>query len=147
MGSLVSSREMPGTPEMVFDAIIRPSTWAQWFSIHRDFVQPPPDRLTEGATLVSRVALLGLDDELEWVVEVLDAPYRIVLLGSGNGGVRSEFTYWLRPSPEGTTLTIGGVFTGPHITPEYSATLERHGRAELADTLDRLAAVLAAGRV
>lgn len=146
MGSLVMTKEMPGTPEALFATITRPATWEQWFSIHRDFVHEPPDRLAEGATLASRVVMLGVGDEFEWTVEVLDEPYRIVLLGSGNTGLRSEFTYWLRPSERGTTLTIGGVFTGPQLTAARSATMERHGRAELERTLDQLATTVLAGR-
>ncbi|MGV9408991.1 SRPBCC family protein [Nocardia sp. NPDC003693] len=145
MGSLVMSREIPCGPEAVFGTIVRPATWHRWFTIHRGFVREPPELLSEGATLLSRVTLLGADDELEWTVEVLDAPFRMVLLGSGSGGARSEFTYWLRPSEAGTTLTIGGVFTGPEFTPEHSAALEDHGRAELAHTLDLLAAITCAG--
>ncbi|GAB2666009.1 type II toxin-antitoxin system Rv0910 family toxin [Nocardia goodfellowii] len=141
MGSLVLSKEVPGTPEAVFDTIADPASWESWFSIHRSYVRRPPERLSKGATLVSRVVVLGMDNEFEWTVEEFDEPHQIVLLGSGTSGVRSEFTYWLRPTETGTNVTVGGVFTGPLITTVLSSVLERHGHDELGHTLDRLAAL------
>lgn len=139
MGALVVSGQVQAAPAEVFDIIVRPASWQRWFSVHREFLVPPPERLHEGSRLVTTVAILGLDSEFEWTVEALDAPYRIVLLGSGRAGQRSEFTYWLRPSDTGTFLTIGGVFTGPHLTTDRSSALEVHGREQLRHTLRRLA--------
>ncbi|MFF2554536.1 SRPBCC domain-containing protein [Nocardia sp. NPDC058058] len=145
MGSLVVTRVVPSSPEVLFDTIIQPAGWGRWFSIHRDFIDEPPARLREGSTLLSKVVILGMDNEFEWTVEVLDAPHRIVLQGSGRSGFRSEFTYWLQPCDAGTRLTIGGVFTSPYITTALSRTLERHGQLELMRTLEQLAAAVTAG--
>lgn len=147
MGSLVVTRVVPAAPQALFDTIIEPASWGHWFSIHREFIHEPPARLREGSTLRSKVVILGMDNEFEWTVEVLDAPHRIVLQGSGSSGFRSEFTYWLQPCDTGTRLTIGGVFTSPYITTALSRTLERHGQLELVRTLEQLAALVGPERV
>ncbi|MFE6925814.1 SRPBCC family protein [Nocardia sp. NPDC057663] len=135
--------EVPGTPETVFTTIIRPSSWAHWFSIHRAFVHQAPEVLHEGARLVSRVVVLGVENEFEWTVDTFEAPHRIILQGTSRTGVRSEFTFWMRPSAAGTTVTIGGVFTGSHLTTSLAKELENHGREELRRTLEQLAAATA----
>lgn len=143
MGSLVMSKNVPSTPETLFEAIVRPEGWGRWLSIHRSFVHQPPEILSEGATLVSRVVLLGQEHEVEWTVESLDAPHRVILLGTSRAGVRSEFTYWLRPFESGTTLTVGGAFTAPHITTStLSRELEDHARDVIQRTLEQLEAVV-----
>ncbi|MFI5502397.1 SRPBCC family protein [Nocardia asteroides] len=135
---MVVSTVVPADAHVLFGIIVQPAMWGRWFSIHREFVGEPPEVLVEGAPLVSRTVLAGVATEVEWTVEVLDAPHRLVLLGTGTNGLRSEFTYWLRPSESGTVLTVGGVFTGPFVTAPLSRALETSGRDELTRTLDRL---------
>ncbi|MEV6062643.1 SRPBCC family protein [Nocardia asteroides] len=135
---MVVSRMVPAAADVLFGIIVEPAQWGRWFSIHREFVGRPPVVLTEGSSLVSRTVFAGVATEVEWTVEVLDAPYRMVLLGTGVNGLRSEFTYWLRPSESGTMLTVGGVFTGPFVTAPLSRTLESSGRDELHRTLEQL---------
>lgn len=148
MGSMVVSAVIPVDPPVLFDTIVDTSTWRSWFSIHREFVGRPPAVLAEGSRLVSQAVLAGVATEVEWTVEELDAPRRLVLLGTGTNGLRSAFTYWLSPSGSGSTkITVGGVFTGSFVTVPVSQTLESSGRDALRHTLEQLTALVTAPTV
>ncbi|MFF2554237.1 SRPBCC family protein [Nocardia sp. NPDC058058] len=145
MGTIAITKNLPGTPEVLFETITRPSTWDQWFSIHRDFVGEPPEKLSTGAELVSKVTLLGMNGEVRWSVREFDRPHRLVLRGKAMAGVKCEFTYLLRAIDTGTEITAGGDFSGPLITGVLATTLEKHGLEQLIVTLDRLADLAARG--
>ncbi|WP_155981387.1 SRPBCC family protein [Nocardia sp. BMG111209] len=142
MGSIAITKQLPVAVAGLYDAIARPATWARWSSIHRDFVGEPPERLYSGASLVSTVALLGVTGEVRWTVAAAAEPNLIMLSGRGKAGTACEFTYLLRPVAGGTELTAGGDFRGPFLTGYVAKALEQHGREQLDETLDRLAALV-----
>ncbi|WP_327140204.1 type II toxin-antitoxin system Rv0910 family toxin [Nocardia sp. NBC_01327] len=139
MGAILLSRDLPGTPEALFNTIISPTTWEHWFGIHREFVGKPPERLIEGSTLVSEVLIHGMAEEVEWTARRLDEPHRVVLRGIGQTGVQCDFTYWLQATATGTTVTAGITFTGLLITDSVTKVLEKHGYEQLDRTLGQLA--------
>lgn len=144
MGFIAISRDLPSTPDAVFDTLIRTSTWEHWFSLHRDFVVVPPDRLSVGATLTAEVLMLGMADQVEWSVEALERPHRVVLMGVGHAGIGCIFTYTLAPSTSGTTLTVEGLFTRAGMTRTLADALEKHGLEHLDRTVSQLAAMASA---
>ncbi|WP_196054868.1 type II toxin-antitoxin system Rv0910 family toxin [Nocardia aurantiaca] len=144
MGFIAIRRDLPGTPDAVFDTLIRPSTWEHWFSLHRDFVVPPPDRLSVGSTIIADVLMLGMADRVEWTVEALEPPRRVVLTGHGEAGIGCIFTYHLQPSSLGTTLTVDGLFTRAGMTRSLADALRKHGREHLDRTVSQLAAMASA---
>ncbi|MCU1646737.1 MAG: hypothetical protein JWN03_7012 [Nocardia sp.] len=139
MGAILLSRELPGTPEALFNTIISPTTWEHWFGIHREFVGKPPERLAQGSTVVSEVLIHGMAEEVEWTARRLDEPNRVVLRGIGQTGVQCDFTYWLQATDTGTTVTAGITFTGLLITEAVTKALEKHGYEQLDRTLGQLA--------
>ncbi|MDO3647923.1 type II toxin-antitoxin system Rv0910 family toxin [Nocardia mangyaensis] len=143
MGTIALTKHLSSTPHAVFDTITHPATWEHWFSIHRCFVGAPPQRLAEDSVLTSKVALLGMTNEIEWTVTAAERSSRIALLGRGKAGVRCEFTYLMRDSGGGTELAAGGDFSGPLITGLLARALEKQGRDQLGKTLDLLAAHVA----
>ncbi|MQY29185.1 SRPBCC family protein [Nocardia aurantia] len=142
MGSIAITKHLPAAVEGLFDAIARPATWARWSGFHRDFVGEPPERLYSGASLVSTVTLLGVTGEVRWTVSAAAEPNLMVLSGRGKASTACEFTYLLRPVAGGTELTAGGDFRGPFLTGYVSKALEQHGREQLGEALDRLAALV-----
>ncbi|WP_067688913.1 SRPBCC family protein [Nocardia jejuensis] len=146
MGAILLSRDVPGTPDSLFDTIISPSTWELWFGIHRDLIGQPPERLSVGSTVTSEILIKGMTDEVEWTATHLDEPNRIVLRGNGRTGLRCDFTYWLQPADVGTTLTAGITFAGPLITDRITKILEEQGFLELDRTLTQLAEIACAMR-
>ncbi|GAB2666156.1 type II toxin-antitoxin system Rv0910 family toxin [Nocardia goodfellowii] len=143
MGTIVITRQLPATPAALFDTITRPVTWEHWFTIHRHFVGDPPERLAAGATLASKVVLLGMTNTVEWAVQEAELPNRLVLHGRGKAGVTCEFEYQFRPTATGAEVTAGGDFSGPLVTGLLGAALEKQGRAQLDKTLTKLAACAA----
>ncbi|WP_067564251.1 type II toxin-antitoxin system Rv0910 family toxin [Nocardia acidivorans] len=139
MGALLLSRDVPGTPESLFNTIVAPTTWEHWFGIHHDFVGTPPKRLTEGSTVVAEVLLHGMLEEVEWTVTRLDHPCRIALRGKGRTGIHYDLTYWLQTTETGTNITAGVTFAGPLVTNQATKALEQHGYEQLDNTLGQLA--------
>ncbi|MGV9408988.1 hypothetical protein ACWDOP_03655 [Nocardia sp. NPDC003693] len=144
MGAFTMIKEVPGTPEDLFDTIIRPTTWEHWFTLHHDCVGCPPDTLADGATLRSEVLLFGVTAEVEWTVPVRREPDRIVLQGKAHTGLRCEFDYWFHRTGTGVTITAGSIFTAPSMKRAVAQALEERGRDELDRTLAQLAALATA---
>lgn len=144
MGAFTITKEVPGTPEALFNTIIRPATWEHWFSVHRDFLGQPPEELALGSRLTSEVLLLGMTDEVEWTVLDFDAPNLIVLRGRGYAGLHCEFSYGFRASGSDTIVNATGLFTGPDTKRTVAEALRAHARDQLDRTLGQLAELAAA---
>ncbi|MFE3544750.1 SRPBCC family protein [Nocardia sp. NPDC059177] len=143
MGTISITKTLPGDPAALFGTITRPQTWKHWFTIHREFVGEAPEQLGPGAQVCAKVTMLGMNGDIEWTVLDVEPARLVRLSGRAMAGLTCAFTYDIRPSGSGADITVEGEFTGPLITGVLARTLEKHGRQQLDQSLDQLAAFTA----
>ncbi|WP_067698292.1 type II toxin-antitoxin system Rv0910 family toxin [Nocardia jejuensis] len=138
MGHIEASRALNATPEALWAVVSDPQTWDKWFSIHERWMEEPPAVLAPGAKLVAKILMLGMANKIEWVVESVDAPNRLVLGGTGMAGVKVKFSFDIVPEGEGSTFSVSGDFEGALIKGALGKAVEKDGLNQLDKTLTAL---------
>ncbi|MFI6870040.1 SRPBCC family protein [Nocardia sp. NPDC050406] len=144
MGHIEASKNLSATPEALWAVVSDPQTWDKWFSIHERWIEEPPAALAPGAKLVAKIVMLGMANKIEWVVESVDAPTKMVLSGTGMAGVKVQFTFDITAEGEGTKFSVSGDFEGALIKGALGKAVEKDGLTQLDKTLAQLDALAAA---
>ena len=144
MGHIEATKNLGATPEALWAVVSDPQTWDKWFTIHERWMEEPPQTLTAGSTLVAKIMMLGMANKMEWRVEEVDSPNRLVLTGSGMAGVKVKFAFDIVPSGSGSTFSVAGDFEGALIKGALGKAVEKDGAAQLDKTLGQLDALATA---
>ncbi|MFD4352569.1 SRPBCC family protein [Nocardia sp. NPDC058518] len=144
MGHIEASATLSASPEALWAVVADPQTWDRWFSIHERWIDEPPAVLAPGAKLVAKILMLGMANKIEWVVESVEAPNKLVLGGTGMAGVKTNFTFNINANPEGgSTVLVEGDFEGALIKGALGKAVEKDGRKQLDKSLEALDTVAA----
>lgn len=144
MGHIEASKTLSATPEALWAVVSDPQTWDKWFSIHERWIDEPPATLAPGAKLVAKIVMLGMANKIEWVVESIDAPTKMVLSGTGMAGVKVQFTFDITAAEDGTKFSVSGDFEGALIKGALGKAVEKDGLNQLDKTLAQLDALATA---
>ncbi len=144
MGHIEATKELSVSPEALWNTVADPSTWDKWFTIHEKWLQEPPAELTEGATLVAKIVMLGMANKIEWTVDHVDAPTSLTLSGAGMAGVKCEFKFTVTPSGDGSEFSVAGDFEGALVKGALAKAVEKDGAKQLDKTLAQLEALASA---
>ncbi|RJO72206.1 SRPBCC family protein [Nocardia panacis] len=144
MGHIEATKDVTADPAALWAVVSDPQTWDRWFTIHERFMEEPPAVLSEGVRLVAKIVMLGMANKLEWTVLAVDAPHRLTLGGTGMAGVRTEFSFDIRPNGAGSTIVVSGDFEGALIKGALGKAVEKDGAKQLDRSLDRLDALASA---
>ncbi|MEU3014548.1 type II toxin-antitoxin system Rv0910 family toxin [Nocardia asteroides] len=144
MGHIEATKTVTATPAALWAVVSDPQTWDKWFTIHERFMEEPPAVLAEGAQLVAKIVMLGMANKMEWTVKAVEVPHRLTLTGAGMAGVRTEFTFDIRPAGTGSTVVVSGDFEGALIKGALGKAVEKDGRTQLDKSLDQLDALASA---
>ncbi|MEU7769549.1 SRPBCC family protein [Nocardia sp. NPDC049190] len=144
MGHIEATKDVNATPAALWAVVSDPQTWDKWFTIHERFLEEPPAALSEGARLVAKIVMLGMANKLEWTILSVAAPNTLTLGGVGMAGVKTEFTFDIRPKGEGSTILVSGDFEGALIKGALGKAVEKDGRTQLDRSLDQLDALASA---
>ncbi|MCP9620868.1 SRPBCC family protein [Nocardia otitidiscaviarum] len=138
MGHIEASKTLNATPDALWAVVSDPQTWDKWFSIHERWMEEPPATLAPGAKLVAKIVMLGMANKIEWVVESVESPNKMVLSGTGMAGVKVQFTFDITAEGDGTKFAVSGDFEGALIKGALGKAVEKDGLTQLDKTLAQL---------
>jgi uncharacterized protein YndB with AHSA1/START domain len=144
MGHIEATRELSAHPEALWGTVSDLANWDKWFTVHEKWLEEPPATLTEGAKLTAKIVMLGMANKIEWTIDSVDAPHKLVLSGAGMAGVKAQFTFTIEPAESGSRFTVFGDFDGALIKGALGKAVEKDGVNQLDKTLDQLDALASA---
>lgn len=144
MGHIEASRDLTATPDALWTTVSDPNTWSEWFTVHEKWMEEPPAVMTEGTKLSAKIVMLGMANKIDWTIEEVDAPSRLVLSGTGMAGVKATFEFHIEPVDGGSRFTVSGDFAGALIKGALGKAVEKDGRKQLDKSLDALDAMASA---
>jgi len=141
MGHIEASRTLAADPADLWATVADPGSWDKWFTVHERWLGEAPAVLNEGDTLTAKIVMLGMANKIEWTVEEMNAPSRMVMSGTGMAGVKARFTFSIDPADGGSNFTVAGDFEGALIKGALGKAVEKDGMKQLDKTLEQLDAV------
>ncbi|KAA0081322.1 SRPBCC family protein [Mycolicibacterium sp. P9-64] len=144
MGHIEASRDLTAAPDALWATVSDPNTWSEWFTVHEKWMEEPPAVMTEGTRLSAKIVMLGMANKIDWTIEQVDAPARLVLSGTGMAGVKATFEFHIEPVDGGSRFTVAGDFAGALIKGALGKAVEKDGLKQLDRSLDALDAMASA---
>ncbi len=144
MGHIEASKDLAATPDALWATVSDLSTWGEWFTVHDKWMEEPPAALTEGAKLSAKIVMLGMANKIDWTVEAVEVPTRLVLSGAGMAGVKATFEFTIEPADGGSRFTVAGDFQGAMVKGALAKAVEKDGKKQLDKSLDALDAMASA---
>jgi uncharacterized protein YndB with AHSA1/START domain len=144
MGHIEATRDLAANPDALWATVSNLSTWNEWFTAHDKWMEEPPAVITEGAKLSAKIVMLGMANKIDWTVDAVEAPMRLVLSGSGMAGVKATFEFTIEPVDGGSRFTVTGDFVGALIKGALGKAVEKDGIKQLDKSLDALEAMASA---
>ncbi|MFD7842094.1 SRPBCC family protein [Nocardia sp. NPDC059764] len=144
MGHIEAGKNLSATPDALWAVVSDPQTWDKWFSIHERWMEEPPAVLAPGAKLTAKILMLGMANKIEWVVESVETPNKLVLSGTGMAGVKVQFSFDITPEGSGSKFSVAGDFEGALIKGALGKAVEKDGLNQLDKTLTALDALATA---
>jgi uncharacterized protein YndB with AHSA1/START domain len=144
MGHIEATRELAANPEALWATVSDLANWGEWFTVHEKWLEQPPAELRVGTKLTAKVVMLGMANKIEWTIEAVDAPRRLVLGATGMAGVKAQFTFTIDPIEDGSVFTVAGDFEGAMIKGALGKAVEKDGVRQLDKTLQQLDALASA---
>jgi hypothetical protein len=123
---------------------LRSPDLGEWFTVHERWLEEPPATLTQGAKLTAKIVMLGMANKIEWAIQEVDAPNRLVMSGTGMAGVKAQFAFTIESAGGGSKFTVTGDFEGALIKGALGKAIEKDGVKQLGKTLEQLDALASA---
>jgi uncharacterized protein YndB with AHSA1/START domain len=144
MGHIEATRDLSASPDTLWATVANPNTWSEWFTVHDKWMEEPPATLTAGAKLSAKIVMLGMANKIDWTIEAVEAPNRLVLSGTGMAGVKARFEFTIDPVDDGSRFTVAGDFEGAMVMGALAKAVEKDGIKQLNKSLDALDVLAAA---
>jgi uncharacterized protein YndB with AHSA1/START domain len=141
MGTITHEKSLSAKPDDLWAIVTNPTTWDEWFTVHKRWVGEPPAELAPGSKLVAAVSLLGYESTVEWEVRAIDAPNHLALEASGPAGTRVGFTFDIRSTTDGSILSITGTYSSPLLVGPLEEMVKKDVVRNIDASLDRLDAL------
>jgi carbon monoxide dehydrogenase subunit G len=143
MGQITASVELPATPDKVWAEFSNPNNFEKWLTIHTKWKGDVPAEFAQGAQVSEVVTMLGMANTITWTVDVFDAPRKLVISGTGMAGVKIRFSLSVAAAGSGSTASIEAEFTGQMIVGALGKAVEKDGKKNLDESLDKFKALVA----
>jgi hypothetical protein len=143
MAHVEATRHLWVTPDALWAAVADLPNWDKWLTPHARWLAEPPAALTPGATLISKVVVLGMSNKITWHVTAVDAPSRLAMSGCGMAGVRCRFEVNITQAEEGSMFCVSGDFHGELIKGALGTAVAEDGAQQLNRAMQRLEALAA----
>jgi carbon monoxide dehydrogenase subunit G len=139
--TVTSQIELPADPSAVWAVLSDPHRLGDWLSSHIGFSTDVPESAGEGTEYVEKIRVLGMPNEVRWVVTSVEEGRRIVQEGKGPMGISIRGEYTLEPMGEGTRLILSQSFSGATVF-AIKGQLEREVQKMLDESLAKLSELL-----
>jgi hypothetical protein len=80
-------------------------------------------------------------NKIDWTVDSVTAPTRLVMSGTGMAGVKATFEFTVEPADAGSRFTVAGDFEGAMVKGALAKAVEKDGAKQLDRSLDALDAL------
>ncbi|WP_025736700.1 type II toxin-antitoxin system Rv0910 family toxin [Mycobacterium genavense] len=141
MGHIEATRELSAAPAALWATVANPHTWNEWFTVHDKWMEEPPATLSAGSTMSAKIVMLGMANKIDWTVDTVEAPTRLVLSGTGMAGVKATFEFIIVPEGSGSRFTVAGDFEGALVKGALAKAVQKDGVKQLDKSLDALDAL------
>ncbi|WP_068275761.1 type II toxin-antitoxin system Rv0910 family toxin [Aldersonia kunmingensis] len=145
MAQVQVTNHLNASPESLWAVVSNLSRWGDWFTIHDSWVTEPPETLTPGTKLTAKISVMGMTNKIDWTVQEIDAPRKLVMEGAGMMGVKTIFGFIVEPASEGgSNFTVESAFEGAMVTGAMAKQIETAGASQLEGTLRKIEQLAAA---
>ncbi|MGW0158313.1 type II toxin-antitoxin system Rv0910 family toxin [Mycobacterium sp. NPDC003323] len=138
VGHATHNAHLPVTPAALWTVLSDPRTWSDWLTVHQRWVTQPRAQFVPGARMTAETLMLGIAATVEWTVDSAMAPGTLVLIGTGEAGLRTRLTFLITPADDGSRLTVTSEIAGELLTEPVVAVIERDGAEQLAHSVQML---------
>ncbi|MDX8151173.1 SRPBCC family protein [Patulibacter brassicae] len=151
MSAVVVFRDLPATPERVWEVVMDPHQFGAWVTIQDELLSADEGAPRVGFAMAQRYVIRGAKVKVSWKLRELDPPRWADWHGKGPAGAKAFISYRLEPLPQ----EDGTTHTRFHYSNEFRAPMGPLGAVaskalmggvperEAHASLDRLAALLA----
>ena len=106
MAKLSVSVDVPLPPEKAWECASDLSRYKEWLTIHRVWRSKLPDTLDKGTVIESIVQVKGMPNRIKWMIVHYKPPEAMTLNGDGKGGVKVKLIAKIKPTGDGSTVTV-----------------------------------------
>jgi carbon monoxide dehydrogenase subunit G len=143
MAKLSVSVDVPLPPEKAWECASDLSRYKEWLTIHRVWRSKLPETLEKGRTLESIVDVKGMPNRIKWTIVHYKPPEAMTLNGDGRGGVKVKLLAKVKPSGEGSTLTLDVHLGGPALFGPIGMVVAGALKGDIRESLNRFKSVFA----
>lgn len=105
-----TNTELPGTPEQVMGLLLDFPRYGEWLALHVSWPDGAPNSISEGATYLENVKVLGTPARVRWTVTHFDPPQGFAIEGTGPMGVSAGLWFSATPCAAGVAVCVTGGF-------------------------------------
>lgn len=144
MAKANASKQIPASQDAVWQQLSDMSTYEKWLTIHDKWYGEPPTQLAVGTWATEQATIMGMANKIDWVVEEIEAPKRLKIVGAGLAGAKITFVLAVESEgPDTSVASIDAEFISQIMVGAIGAAVERAANKEVAASLDNLAGLLA----
>ncbi|MFC9438909.1 SRPBCC family protein, partial [Nocardia sp. NPDC057030] len=126
------SKEFAAAQEQVWAVLSDPNRFAEWLTVHTRWKEPPPARLSTGATMTEVLTIMGMANTVTFTVDAYDAPNSTRFSGVGLAGAQISFTLTAAAKGDNAALvTIDAEFVSQMMVGAIGGAIERAATKEL----------------
>jgi carbon monoxide dehydrogenase subunit G len=113
MPSVSKSVQVESTPQNAFALATDFARFEEWLTLHDGWPDGPPQGATEqGAQFTQKLKIMGMPADVQWTVEELQSPSKLVMRGAGPMGATLATTIAVEPSSGGAVVSYEAEFSG-----------------------------------
>ncbi len=131
MGRVTRHANVSAAPAALWSVLADPRTWSDWLTVHQRWMAEPRAQFVPRARMTAETVMLGVSNTVEWTVESAIAPRALVLIGTGEAGMRTRLTFWISPAEEGSRLTVTSEVAGELLNDAIVGAIEQDGAEQL----------------
>ena len=143
MAKLSVSVDVPLPPEKAWACASDLSRYKEWLTIHRVWRSKLPENLEKGAVLESIVEVKGMPNRIKWTIVHFKPPEAMTLNGDGRGGVKVKLIAKVKPSGDGSTVTLDVHLGGPALFGPIGMVVAGALKGDIRESLNRFKSVFA----
>ena len=143
MAKLSVSVDVPLPPETAWACASDLSRFKEWLTIHRVWRTKPPEILEKGTIVESIVEVKGMPNRIKWTIVHFKPPEAMTLDGDGRGGVKVKLIGKVKPSGEGSTVTLDVHLGGPALFGPIGMVVAGALKGDIRESLNKFKSVFA----
>jgi hypothetical protein len=141
--SVTKTIELEHSPEDAFALLTDAERFGEWMTIHAGWPNGLP-ALEPGVAFTQKLRIMGMPADVAWVVDELEAPHRMRIVGIGPMGARLATTLSIAPGTGGgAVVSYEAEFSGAGVEGPMGEMVTKQAGVEAEASLARLKALVA----